>query len=143
MCKERCKVGGGPKARHFRWRTDNNLKEDDAGVCEREVGSEILKAAVVYDQLDISNLASFEHLCRHMQFIEEGYRQKAEEKRLDKSKDVTSAMAEHFGGKPRMAGGAIVSPALLKHVSEKAAQDYEILKQQRKAAEVRALMKKK
>eukprot|EP00973_Karenia_brevis_P052464 7289783-Karenia_brevis.AAC.1 len=110
---------------------------------EHDIGSEIVEMAVIYDQLDISNLASFERLLRRLQFIEEGYRQKAEEKRLDKARDVTSAMAEHFGGKPRMAGGAIVSPALLKHGSEKAAQDNDILKQQRKAAEVRALLKKK
>ena len=52
-------------------------------------------------------------------------------------------MAPHFEGRTRMAGGAIVSPDLLRHVAEKAAQENDILKQQRKAAEVRALLKKK
>eukprot|EP00973_Karenia_brevis_P038387 5292863-Karenia_brevis.AAC.1 len=88
-----------------------------------------------YDQLDVSNLASFERLLRWLQFIEEGYRQKLEDKRLEKVKDTTAALSEHFGGRPRMAGGAIISPALLKYVSEKAAQDNELVKQQRKAAE--------
>eukprot|EP00973_Karenia_brevis_P004411 603967-Karenia_brevis.AAC.1 len=48
------------KTRHFRWRTDNKLQEDDFGVVEHEVLSEVVDVAVEYDQLDLSNLASFE-----------------------------------------------------------------------------------
>ena len=62
-------------------------------------------------------------------------------KRMEKASDLTASTAEHFSGKPRMAGGAIVSPALLKHAAERAAQGNDILKQQRKAAEVRGLLK--
>ena len=52
-------------------------------------------------------------------------------------------MSEHFNGRSRMAGGAIVMSSLLKYAAEKASQDSDILKQQRKAAEVRGLLKGK
>ena len=129
--------------RHEKWKHDNKLGDDDAGVIEHEVASEIIDLACTYDQLDVSNLACFERMLRRIQLIEEGHRQKIEEKRLDKSRDLASTMAEHFSGRPRMAGGAIVAPTLIKHAAEKAAQDNEILKQQRKAVEARVLLRKK
>ncbi len=60
---------------------------------------------------------------------------------MEKASDLTVFMVGNFSGKQRMAGGAIVSPALLKHAAERAAQDHDILKQQRKAAEVRGFLK--
>jgi hypothetical protein len=135
------RLGYGPSARHEKWKTDNKLATEDAGVIEREVGCEVLELATSYDQVDLSNLACFERVVRRLQFIEEGYRQKLEAKRLEKSSDLTASMAEHFNGRPRMAGGAIVSPALLRHAAERASQENEILKQQRKAAEARGLLK--
>ncbi len=47
--------------------------------------------------------------------------------------------AELFAGRVRMAGGAIVSPRLIEFVARKAADNSDILKQQRKALEVRGL----
>jgi hypothetical protein len=139
--KEIGKLGFGPVARHEKWMIDNKLTQDDVGVSEHEVGSEILETLLSYDQVDISNLAGVERLVRRLQFVEEGYRQKLETKRMEKSTDFSGSMAEHFSGKPRMAGGAIVSPALLKHAATKAAEDNDILKQQRKASDVRGLLK--
>ena len=43
--------------------------------------------------------------------------------KIEKVKDIISTMSEHFSGRPRMEGGAIVSPALMEHAAEKAAQD--------------------
>ena len=117
------------------------LTDDDAQVIEHEVMAEILELAVEYDQVDISNLSSIERMCRRQQFIEEGHRQKLEEVRLTKVKDISGVVGEHFSGRPRMPGGAIISPALLKSVAEKAAQDNELVKQQRKAADARILLK--
>ena len=122
---------------------DDLLGEDEAGVAEYELCSEVLRIAVCYDQLDVSNLATFERLLRRVQLIEESHRQKLEEKKLEKGMDLVSTISEQFAGRTHMAGGAIVSPTLLKHATEKAAQSNEILKQQRKAAEARVLPKKK
>ena len=38
-------------------------------------------------------------------------------------------VGEHFSGRPRMNGGAMISPALLKSTAEKAAQDNKLDKQ--------------
>lgn len=143
VCGEIAKLNFGPNARHEKWKNDNRLVDDDACVVEHEILSEILELSTCYDQLDISNLAGHERLCRRLQFVEEGYRQRLEEKRMATNKDLTATLSEHFSGRPRMAGGAIVSPALLKHAAEKAALDNDIVKQQRKAAETRALLKNK
>ena len=86
-------------------------------------------------------MLDFERMMRRQQFIEEGHRQKLEEVRLSKAKDLTSVVSEHFNGRARMPGGAIIAPALFKHAADRAAQDNEIVKQQRKAADARILLK--
>ena len=49
---------------------------------------------------------------------------------------------EYFLGRPRRTGGALVSPELLLWVADKAQKGSAILKEQRKAAEERALLRK-
>ena len=96
------------------------------------------------DQLDVTNYAPFEKIGRRVMFIEEDYLQKLEGERLSKNADnSTAVLAESFAGEPRMAGGAMVSPVLLKHAADRAAATNDILKQQRKTAEVAAVLKKK
>ncbi len=79
---------------------------------------------VEYDQLDLSNAVVAERIARWMQYIEEGERQKIEEKRMSQAlqKGGSASLREHFSGRPRMAGGAIVSPALLKFAAERCQQ---------------------
>ena len=142
--REEVKLGVNANARHLRWVAENKLAEDDANVMAHEVLAEIETLAVEYDQLDLTNSAAFERMFRWRQNIEESQRQSMEEKRQAKGgKDLSSALSQHFAGRPRMAGGAIISPALLKSAAENAAQENEILRQQRKAAEVRGLLKDK
>ena len=93
---------------------------------------ETTELACTYDQVDISNLASMEALARHMQFIEHNVK-----KKKDTVKDFDSQ--DYYLGRQRRTGGAIISPELLKWVAESAARDSAILKEERKAAEERAL----
>ena len=139
--KEISKHGMGPTVRFQRWKVDNKLSDDDAGVDVCELISEVCEAAVTIDQLDISNLQCFEQLERKRQFWEECYRQRLEEQKLVKhaGKDAASLNLEAFSGRARMAGGAVISPLLITHVAKKAAEDSEILKQQRKALEARGI----
>ena len=65
------------------------------------------------------------------------------QKALNSAKDVMPTFASHFDGRPKMAGGAIVAPALLKAVADKAAAENDIIKQQRKALEARTLLRQK
>ena len=45
--------------------------------------------------------------------MEEVYRQRAEEAKVQKTKDPTSITEQAFYGRPKMAGGAIIDPRLL------------------------------
>ena len=47
--------------------------------------------------------------------------------------------ADLLAGRHRLAGGAVISPLLIEHVAERAAENSDILKQQRKALEARGL----
>ena len=77
---------------------------------ESQKQKEILEVMTCYDQLGISNFAAVERMARIMQLIEEGYRQKLETKRLEKVTDFAGAIAEHFSGRPRMAGALLFNP---------------------------------
>ncbi len=58
-------------------------------------------------------------------------------KKAEAKKSVDNS--EYFIGRARRVGGCIIDPSLLKWVSERAARDSQILKEQRKLAEERAL----
>ncbi|CAE8641626.1 unnamed protein product, partial [Polarella glacialis] len=134
-CKELAKVNLDPVARHGTWRHDNTIRDDEKMGMQHEILSDILEQALCVDQLDVSNCASFECLVRHLQLIESDVKKKVESK-------SPFAMNEYFLGRNRRTGGAIISPALIKWVADKAAQDSSILKEQRKAAEERAIRNK-
>ncbi len=139
--KEVARTGAPPMMRFRQWKTENRLGDEDAGVDFCEVAAEVMELAVCRDQLNIGNLLCFERLERKRQMIEESYRQKSEEARLLKaiSSNPMAMTNELFSGRLRMAGGAIVCPSLIEYVARKAAENSEILKQQRKAIEVRGL----
>ena len=77
-----------------------------------------------------------EAAARHLQFVEYEVKKKADAKRSDSN-------AEFFLGRSKRTGGALISPDLLKWVSDKAAQESAVFKEQRKAAEERSLARKK
>jgi hypothetical protein len=106
--------------------------------------AEVFELAAMHDQLDLSNLVCMERRAGRAQFTEEGYRQKLENRRLEKTKKLADSHAERaLLREARMAGGAIISHALIKHASERAVQENELLKQQHKALEARSLLEKK
>ena len=80
---------------------------------------------------------------RWQQFIEESYRQRLEEQQVAKEKNMFSAIGRHFDGQSRNLGGAIVMPALRASAANKVSIENKMLKQQRKAAETRLLLKEK
>ena len=125
-------------SRHRTWRTENRLGEEDAGVVDHSVFCEVLDYLYCYDQLDGTNLACAERICRCLQLIEEGQRQKMEEQMLRQGKDSFFAtVGRHFDGRMKALGGAIVSPALLSSATDSAKTESEVFRQQRKAVEAR------
>jgi hypothetical protein len=135
LAKELSKSGMNPISRHSHWRHENNIKDDERSGTIHELLSEVLELMITYDQLDISNLACAETLSRHMQLIE--FETK---KKMDARKGGDSS--EYYLGRSRRTGGNLLSPELQKHIADKASRDTSILKEQRKAAEERALTRK-
>ena len=132
--KEIAKQAGGPVQRHMTWKHENKLQEEEHSAVTHEMLSEIFELATTFDQLDVSNLACMECLCRHAQYLEQRVKKKRES-----GKDFDSQ--DYYLGRTRRTGGAIISPELLKWVAESAARDSAILKEERKAAEERALQR--
>lgn len=130
------RTGTGLVARHQTWRHENKLEEESHLCSLHEIISEILEMAASVDQLDIGNLVSIECACRQLQYVEHEVKKKADARRGDYSAEA------YFLGRTRRSGGALIAPELLKWVSEKAARDSAVLKEQRKAAEERALARK-
>ena len=126
--------GQAPSARHNAWRHENSLKEDDHLTIVHEILSEVLELLGCVDQLDLGNLVGAESAVRHIQYIEHEIKKRAESKK-------TADSSEHFLGRHRRTGGALINPELLRWVAEKAMRDSQILKEQRKAAEERSLVK--
>ena len=135
LAKEISKTGLDPLARHYQWRHENSIKDDERAGDKHELLSELFELAMTYDQLDISNLAMTEAVSRHMQHVEFEVKKKVEAK-----KGVDSS--EYYLGRSRKPGGNLLNPALQKHIAERASRDSAILKEQRKAAEERELLKK-
>ena len=130
--KQVSRTGTGFVARHHTWRHENNVPEDSKNCMVHEVVCEALELLGCVDQYDLSNSAGAESLVRHAQFAEHEVK-----KRADAKKEHDGS--EYFLGRTKRTGGALISPDLLKWVSEQAAKDSAILKETRKAVEERAL----
>ncbi|CAE8588527.1 unnamed protein product [Polarella glacialis] len=62
-----------PLLRHTKWKTEVKLPHDHRDVTMHEFLCKAIQVAVVYDQLDISNLACYELIGRELQVLEERY----------------------------------------------------------------------
>ena len=125
-CFESSLSGCGPVMRHATWKHENRLQDEDRLNLIHEMLSEFLELLGCVDQLDLSNLAGVEAICRNLQHTEHEIK-----KRVEKA---GSEMSDWFLGRPRRAGGAIVSPDLVAWVSDKAQKRASILKEERKLA---------
>ena len=133
LTREIGRTGMGPAARQEQWKHENRLQDDDHHCQVHELLSELLELFGCVDQLDMTNLAGLESLSRHFQFLEFEVKKKMD------AKKPSHDNSEYYLGRPRRTGGALVSPELMKWVAEKASKDSAVLKEQRKAAEERAL----
>ena len=97
---------------------------------------EIVELLGCVDQVDISNLAGVEATVRHLQYVEHEVKKKHDAR-------TQADGSDYFSGRGRRAGGAIISPELLKWVAEKAARDASVAKEIRKAGEERSLARAK
>ena len=134
LIREMAKTGMGPVARHSTWAHENRLNDDDKVRAHHSMLSELLELFCCHDQLDPTNLMGMEALARHLQYTEHEVMRKA-----DAKKPYDNQM--YYLGREKRTGGALVSPELTKWVADQAQRDSAILKEQRKAAEERALQR--
>ena len=131
---EIARTGMGPVARHSQWKHENNLRDDDQLCLSHEVLSEALELLGCVDQFDLANSAGVESMVRQLQFIENEVRKKTEAARPHDA-------SEYYLGRPKKVGGAIHAPDLSRFIADQSARDSAILKETRKAAEERTLLR--
>ena len=134
MCEIK-RAGFTPMARHFWWKQSLLLEVEDPGVDEHAFLSELLQLAVVYDQLNLGCLASFEAVARRYQIHEEMYAQEMDRKQMGE--------IDWAGERALLAGsslnhyGCLVSPDLKEWIATEVSKKAAILKERRKAREER------
>eukprot|EP00971_Amphidinium_carterae_P343138 6482725-Amphidinium_carterae.1 len=123
--------GGSPRLRTSRFVQDAKVPEGDRVRYEHAMLMEMLEAATIYDQIDISSLCSFELLARRVSVLEEAYYSNPKAPRFDGS--------EHLQGLGKR--GAAIMPALTEYASKQMQSEAAIQKERRKAREEQALAK--
>ena len=109
--------------------SQSRIPDGDRAIYENEVLSRILDTAVVFDALNISNLACFELLVRRKQLLAEAH--------SFNPSSPSYEGADHYMGTTYRPGGAIVVPELSEHVAKRLEQESKILKEKRKQAELK------
>ena len=112
-----------------------------------------LHVAGSYDQLDLSNLAIIEAICRRAELIEYQYRERSREglrasglgtgaaSSLTGAAVLGGEESDLFDGVGKVAGGAMVAPDIVEFVANELQKTANIDKQARKAREEKALVR--
>ncbi|CAK0818371.1 unnamed protein product, partial [Prorocentrum cordatum] len=143
------RMAGGAVAWHTRWLAVMGLAEGDEAAKQHDIICRILETSMVHDQLVITELASFEHLARQLQLIEERvYDEKSRKAAValkgQGKKDATpqgalSTEVGHFLGIGETKGNLCICPALMQFIAEQMQDEAAVSKERRKAREERAL----
>lgn len=116
-------------AQHHMWISSSKIQDGDRSIYEDEILARVLDLALVYDALDVSNLACMEVVCRRRQLLADAHHA---------SPGAPSYLgAEHYMGTTYKAGGGVVVPTLSDHVAKKMAAQSAIMKERRKLEENR------
>ena len=124
-----------PSAYRSKWLLESGVDKKSAEALAHEIGLDIIEAALTYDQLNGANLACLEFLVRWMQMTEHAVAQNP------KKLEITVNPGVFLGNMSSSSTGGLTS-TLAKHVAAKSAEEAAVLKEQRKAREERALLKK-
>lgn len=125
---------GTPSGYHTKWLIETQLEKRSSEALTHEIGMGVIELGYTVDQINGSNLAAFELLGRWMQMLEHAVAQNA------KKPQMTST--GHFLGTQSRSGVGGLTSTLAKHVAGRAAEEASVLKEQRKASEERALLRK-
>ena len=131
-----CENGGTPLGRHAKFKAEAQLTHADPGVTTHEHLCKLLQTAVTVDQYDVTNSAMMELLCREIQMIEEKYSDRL------RTKDLMSEESEYYLRTTTGSSSVCMCPALRAWVGEELRADAAVMKERRKAIEVRRPPKK-
>ena len=123
-------------AHHARFMAYFKLSPGDPIALQHENYCKILHAMLVYDQLDVTNLACAELVCRQLQLLEEKQMQSSTPQAESASVAEESSL---FMGTASAHGAVLVCPELKSWVSSELSREASILKERRKAREERTL----
>ena len=136
--------GGSPTAFHQRWLTEVRLDYGAAGVAEHLGLCKMFEIALVYDQLDLGALASFELGARRIQAIHDKWKHK-----LPSQSGLGATGAAGLDddmhlllGTSETRGNLGVSPELQRWLADESSKEALAAKERRKAREERALASK-
>lgn len=124
-----------PSAYHSKWALESGVDKKSAEALAHEIGMDIIEAALTYDQLNGANLACLVLLARWMQMTEHAIPQNPKRPEITVNPGV-------FPGSMSSASAGGLTSTLAKHVAAKSAEKAAVLKEQRRAREERALLKK-
>ncbi|CAK0796867.1 unnamed protein product, partial [Prorocentrum cordatum] len=145
-------MAGTPTAWHQRWLTSMALADDDEHAKLHETLCRVLDLAVVYDQLQVAEMASFEIVARQLQLLEERVYEsrslpqtaaapKAKSGARSGATAAASSIPEtsYFLGAGVSKANLCISPKLLEYITDQMRAEAAISKERRKAREERAL----
>ncbi|CAE8644665.1 unnamed protein product [Polarella glacialis] len=128
--------GGNPIAHRNLWRTACRFQPSDNAAIEHEGWSKVLHTMLSYDQVDASNLAAAELVCRNLQRLEE--RRKDRMLNSDESGETSLFMGASGSSRSRL----LIAPHLQEWIGSELQKEALISKERRKAREERALARK-
>ena len=99
---------------------------------------QVFELSLVYDQLNVGNLASSEMLCRQIQLVEERW-----EDKFNSGDSAESEYNLHLFLGQQSRGNLCIAPQLQEWISEELKKESSIAKERRKAREDRAMVKPK
>jgi len=123
-----------PTTHHQKWRLESGVPSSDRSLYEHEILCAALEAGVCTDQLNVANLLMAEIMVRRLQLIEEAHSMSPAHPSYEG--------AEHWMGLGKRRGGAVINPALTRHVAGRVQEETAVAKERRKAREERRLAPK-
>jgi len=131
-------VFGSALGWHTKWKSEVKLGPDHKDVLQHELICKVLQVAVEFDQLDVSNLMSFELLLRELQLIEDRHGDK-----LNAGDDLQKERAEEYQilmGLQKTQ--TCMDPRLKEFLAGELQKSAAVMKERRKAREERTLARK-
>ena len=129
---------GAPRSRHTRWKRDANLGASDPGVMEHELILRAVEHAIVFDQINITEMACFELLLRRAQLTEFKHREA-----MLRSEGGDEEDSFLYLGVSSTRGQVMMCPELEEFVSSQLQREGSVMKERRKLTEERELVRQR